>query len=771
MNKTAMGAFTAASAFGSMWGAYLVQLHQQAVAQTLEPGMLCGADGGCHTVLASEWSTVGGVAVSAPAFGLFGALAVLGALALAGKVDAGRVSVLGVASALVGVVFGGFLIVQMSALGLVCNYCLVMDAATVAVGVTAFLAHPEGSAGVLAGLKALPGRASESGIEWGLPGGVFVGVLAMMAFFPEPKEVAAGPVEVVMADAATPRAPVAPTGGAAEKTGETKRVVIPAEVKTIAIGPDVPTVGPADAPITIALFEDFQCPFCRKLAGNMAALQAERSDQVRVAFFHFPMNLDCTAATMEKSLHPDACGAASAGVCANQQGKFWPMHDVLFQNNGRLGRRDLTGYARELGLDMGAFAACMQDPKTLDVVRAQSEVGAKAGVSGTPSFFVNGRMLSGAQPPEALRAIVDAIAKAPTDRVLLDVETEGEVLGDVPAGAPSVVTLQGPRGPFSIFAFEASIEGGKAVSKPGVEPARGVSYFQAKAACEAVGQRLCAEDEWLTACTGTLPVDDDNSGLFSDDKVDGRAQPYGAYPQQTWCAAYRDRNDEKPLLTGNHPRCVTPEGVYDLEGVTKEWIGLSPDKAGLKGGSYFSRESARCGYFKDTIPPDTEDRSNGFRCCSGPAPTAADHHPGGKVGDNIHDFSLPLAKGGTLTRSQVAGKAYVMTFWASWCGPCRAELPALAEMYEKYKDQGFTVIAVNVDAEEPKAHGFLKQFPLPFLIAMDTRSTFQATMDTRELPTAFWVTKSGMIRQRTIGYDEKARPELEANVQALIATP
>ena len=89
MNKAAMGAFTAASAFGSLWGAYLVQLHQQAVAQTLEPGMLCGADGGCHTVLASEWSTVGGVAVSAPAFGLFGALAVLGGLALAGRVDAG----------------------------------------------------------------------------------------------------------------------------------------------------------------------------------------------------------------------------------------------------------------------------------------------------------------------------------------------------------------------------------------------------------------------------------------------------------------------------------------------------------------------------------------------------------------------------------------------------------------------------------------------------------------------------------------------------------
>ncbi len=771
MNKTAMGAFVAASAFGSAWAAYLVTVHQQAVAKTLEPGMLCGADGGCHAVLASPWATIGGVAVSAPAVGLFGALAVLAALALAGRVDAARVAVLGVAAAAIGTVFGGFLIAQMVTLGLVCNYCLVMDAATVVVGITAFLAHPGGAAGVVNSLKELPGRASEAGPEWAVPGGVFVGVLAMMAFFPEPKEQPAGPVEAVIAAPTKGGPPAAPAPGTAEKTGETKRVVIPAEVMPIEIGPDVPTYGKADAPITIAMFEDFQCPFCRKLAGNMHALADERPDQVRLAYFHFPMNMECNAGPLAKTLHPDACNAASAGVCANQQGKFWQMHDVMYQNNGNLGLADLNGYAKDVGLDLVAFRTCMQDPATIKTILGQTVIGAKAGVSGTPSFFVNGRMLSGAQPPEALRAIVDAIAKAPTDRVLLDVESEGEVLGDVPAGAPAEVTLNGPRGPFTIFAFEASVVDGKAVSKPGVEPARGVSFYAAKAACEAAGQRLCAEDEWLTACTGALPIDDDKSGLFSDDKVDGRPQPYGMYAQQTWCAAYRDRADTKPLITGNHPRCVTPEGVYDLEGVTKEWIGATPDKAGLKGGSYFSRDSARCGYFKDSIPPDTEDPANGFRCCSGPAPQVADHHPGGKVGDKMRAFTLPLMDGGTLSSAKLAGKPYVMTFWASWCGPCRAELPALAEMYTKYKDQGFNVVAVNIDQEEVKGRGYLKQNPLPFLVALDTLTTFESTLDTRELPTAFWVTKSGVIRQRTIGFDEKAKPELEANVQALIAAP
>ena len=770
MSQARLGALAAACAFAAGWAAYLAVLHQQAVAHTLEPGILCSADAGCEEVMASAWSTVGGVAVSGPAVGLFGGLAIVAVLAIAGRVSAERAASLAVASAGGGLLFGGFLLYHMLAdVQHVCRYCLIMDASTLAVLIAGVMAHPAAQARLLADLVAIPSRLASPGPEWAVPIGAIVGFFAIGTALPEPKT-PTGPVNVVVEHAGAPTPPP-PTGGTAEKTAETRRVVIPAEVMTIPVGSDVPTKGPATAPITIALFEDFQCPFCRGLAGTMDAFQRERPDQVRIAYFHFPMNLDCNGVKLKQTLHPDACNASSAGVCAEKQGKFWELHDVLFQNTGRLGMADLNGYARDVGLDMAAFSACMADPATIATVKAQADIGVKAGVTGTPGWFVNGRQFSGGQPIEVVRAVVDAIAATPTDRVLLDVPIEGEIIGDPAIDAPTAVTLTGPRGPFTIDAFEASIVDGKAVSKPGVEPARGVTWFQAKAACEAAGKRLCQEDEWLDACTGTLPVDDDKSGIYSDDKVDGRPYPYGTFPQPTWCATWRERTDARPLTAGVHPRCVTPEGVYDLEGNTKEWIGASPDRAGLKGGSYFSRESARCGYYKDTVPPDTSDPANGFRCCSGPASTVADHHPGGKVGDPIRDFTVPLVAGGTVSPADLRGKPFVMTFWASWCGPCRKELPALAEMYAKYQAQGFTVLAINVDAEVAKAQGFLKQNPLPFLVGLDTTTAIESTFDTRELPTAFWVTKSGQIRQRTVGYDENNKGEMEANVQALIAAP
>ena len=111
----------------------------------------------------------------------------------------------------------------------------------------------------------------------------------------------------------------------------------------------------------------------------------------------------------------------------------------------------------------------------------------------------------------------------------------------------------------------------------------------------------------------------DGDGVFSDERIAGRSHPYGRMPQRTWCATHREKEDTAPVVTGVHPKCVTPDGIYDLEGGLKEWVGLTADDAGLKGGSYWSRDSARCGYFRDTEPPELKDPANGFRCCEGPA--------------------------------------------------------------------------------------------------------------------------------------------------------
>ena len=105
--------------------------------------------------------------------------------------------------------------------------------------------------------------------------------------------------------------------------------------------------------------------------------------------------------------HQNARAAAEAGQCANEQGKFWPYHDRLFANQQRLTVPDLKQHAVEVGLDPARFNACVDSHKYAAVVEADIKMGNDAGVNGTPAFFINGRMISGAQPFEVFKRIID----------------------------------------------------------------------------------------------------------------------------------------------------------------------------------------------------------------------------------------------------------------------------------------------------------------------------------------------------------------------------
>ena len=765
--------FTIASAFAAFWAWKLIGAHHELVAG-LDSG-LC-KDGGCGAVLQSEWSELFGVPVSAPGVALYGVLAVLGAMVLAGKLDRARISVLATASGLVGLAFGGWLLFHMLYhVDSVCRLCLTMDGANLAVLGLGAAMHPGGVGGALKGLKGLVANAMRPGPELALAALVLVGTpLVHVATKQAPAQEAP-----VVVEAATPKptpaakASAAPTPRpqpASSLPADTKRVVIQDEVHELALDSTVPRRGPKNAAVEIVLFEDFQCPFCKKLSGNIEQLMEERDD-VRLAFMHFPMHGSCNANQLAKNMHKFACNSARASVCADRQGKFWPMHDVLFRNNSRLRNGDLTDYAKEVGVDLGTWKACMADPATTAKIVEDSRIGGAAGVKGTPAFFVNGHRLVGAQPLASLHAIVDAIKEGGQGRKLLDVEVAGEVIG--PVSSPPSVSLQGPSGPFTIDAFEAHIESGKAVSTAGVEPARGTTWHDARDACEAAGKRLCTEAEWLTACTGTIPIDENGDGKFSNDLHQGREHSYGENWREGACADSRKKADPRPLITGEHPECRTPEGVFDLEGVMKEWVGLTPDKAALKGGSYFSGASARCGYHKDTESPDLRDDSVGFRCCaggdvSGVVAAADDRFPGGKVGDTILDWSGELITGGTLGMADLKGKPVVMTFWASWCGPCKEELPVLAEFYERYKDQGLQVVGMNVDQDINAARRYLKENPLPFPVVLDGDKAIMNRFDGKGVPTTFWIKGDGEIRQRSVGYEEAARPKVERWLQDLL---
>ena len=158
-----------------------------------------------------------------------------------------------------------------------------------------------------------------------------------------------------------------------------------------------PSKGPVKAPVTIVKFEDFHCPFCKKVQPTLAQVLSKYGEKVRLVHRDFPID----------GIHPAARRGHEAARCANEQGKFWQYHDVLYANAPKADAADLKSYAREVGLDVPAFEKCVANGEFRDVVQKDVEEGTRLGVNGTPAFFINGRLLSGAEPIERFAAIID----------------------------------------------------------------------------------------------------------------------------------------------------------------------------------------------------------------------------------------------------------------------------------------------------------------------------------------------------------------------------
>lgn len=164
-----------------------------------------------------------------------------------------------------------------------------------------------------------------------------------------------------------------------------------------------PFRGPAAAPVTIVEFSDFQCPFCKQVVPTLAQLLSRYGGRVKLVFRDFPID----------SLHPQARKAAEAGRCAGDQGKFWEYHDALFANAPQLSPEQLKTYAQQVGLDVASFERCLGSGTHAAAVQKDIEEGTRLGVTGTPAFFVNGEVLSGAQPLESfVRVIERELARA-----------------------------------------------------------------------------------------------------------------------------------------------------------------------------------------------------------------------------------------------------------------------------------------------------------------------------------------------------------------------
>ena len=170
----------------------------------------------------------------------------------------------------------------------------------------------------------------------------------------------------------------------------------PPQVQKIELRPDDPQKGPRNAPVTVVVFSDFQCPFCSRVEPSLTQLQKAYPNDVRVVWKHLPL-----------AMHPQAMPAALAAEAAREQGKFWEMHELLFQNQGQLSPEQYGAFAKTLGLDAARFQAASGAAATRARVEEDAKLGARVAPQGTPTLYVNCRQVVGAQPYEVFQKMVE----------------------------------------------------------------------------------------------------------------------------------------------------------------------------------------------------------------------------------------------------------------------------------------------------------------------------------------------------------------------------
>jgi protein-disulfide isomerase/uncharacterized membrane protein len=327
----------------------------------------------CDAVLASRYATVLGVPVAAWGLLAFGValLAIPGALG-GRRVGLADLALLAIASGSVAYLFV-LLVISGAVIGRACLLCLATDAIAVAwlisVAPLAMRFDARPSAGWWHGRSAA--RATLAGAAvLAVAGGTWAAVR--------------GPATGLSLAEIQERAPEFYSWYAG----------LPVRDPAALLGTDAHRKGSPAAPITIVEFSDFQCPFCGKAAKDLREL-VRRNPQVSLVFRHFPLDTSCNG-NVTRAMHDNACLAAYASECAARQGRFWEYHDLLFENGERLGRDALVTYAQRIGLDARAFEQCLDDPATRARVTADIEAASRAGVSSTPTLFINGRLVEGA---------------------------------------------------------------------------------------------------------------------------------------------------------------------------------------------------------------------------------------------------------------------------------------------------------------------------------------------------------------------------------------
>ncbi|MCO4772426.1 MAG: thioredoxin domain-containing protein [Deltaproteobacteria bacterium] len=714
----------------------------------------------CDKLNTSSWGKIAGVPITVFAVPTYLAMAVLTFMATKGG-SRGRTAIdLVVWAAMGAVAYGAFLLGVMILIEEVyCLFCMSMDLGAVAVLALAWIGRK---------------KMTDQGVrEFGpvLMPAVGAGVLGLVVAFgwfsmmrssgeEEMKAVAA---EQAKETEKAVKALKQTDGTALQATGKAR--LIAGNLYEVPVDANDASYGPEDAEVVVVEYADFACGYCKKLTYSLGQMKKRYEGKVRWVFKHFPMNPQCNS-NIKNTRHKNACESAEAAECARQQDKFWPMHDLMFKNQHKLGLSDLPYYAQEAGLDVPAFKQCMAKRGGRSEVKkdiAEGNPGALE-LTGTPRTFVNGQLFKGVAAAAIEQAIDKALGGegppkiAPAPRAKLASPAEIDAM----AGMTKITREAGTS--FYIDTFEASVDSkGRALSLPRVLPANS-NWYEAKEACEAAGKRLCTTEEWVTTCQSADAVDDDNTGSYADDYVEGNQFPYADWHERGWCHDMQDGRSGKPVATGSKPRCATESRVYDLGGNVAEWAGANEDLAVLLGGDFGSKDKAGCFRPNRTWGPGHKNLRMGFRCCANDDVPNAGSEAVAKVaregleGSPLPSFEGELMTGGTLGSDTMKGDVTYLTFFASWCTPCKREFPELTAMQKEYGAQGLKVVSVGVDTDPRKSAGFARKVGAEFPIILDSKGLIQGLFDVKSMPTSYIIDRKGVIRHKQVGFSPETTP-------------
>lgn len=531
------------------------------------------------------------------------------------------------------------------------------------------------------------------------------------------------------------------------------RVTVPPVRSPAPIDDQDPFIGKRDATVTAVVFLDLLDQPSRELAWVLSALEPRFEDRVRFVTKHLPMDASCNE-KRRRTQNPRSCEVAVALQCAYAQRGFRGMRQAILRNPDRVEEVDLLQLSARLGLDQDEFRSCLSSKEALEAVEADVVQAGKGGLIDPPWLFVEGRVLSaGASEAEVEALLAVALGeREPGEDGQVEAFIERPVAEAVVAGPLNMVEV--PSQPsLWIDAVEASFAAdGRALARSGVAPWP-VDLDQARSACSAAGKRLCTRAEWLSACQGAAPIDEDGDGDAFNDLHEGRLWPYGDGASDGWCAS------DLPIgRTASRAACRSPEGAYDLAGNMAEWV-----EEGLLLGGNAEGPAAGCQAVQTVPGPGWRSEATGFRCCAGSALDGGAAEATAQAPPALPAPVLPES----LRVEPRAGsdpQPVLVVAWSTECAACQVGLRVADRLVAE--GASLRVLALSVQSDSDEARKWLELAGLKVEARADPDARLAGQLGVDGLP---WMGLYDAQGAWLVGWSEP--PTIEELREALSASP